>query len=329
MLISRTPVRISFFGGGTDYPHWYEDNFGAVIATTINKYSYITLRYLPRFFEYKYRLRYFQTEQLNSIQDIQHPSIRECAKFLGVKDGFEIVHNGDLPASSGLGSSSTFTVGMLNAFHALNNNMPTKRELALQAIDIEQNKIKEIVGSQDQISAAFGGLNYIEFGGDEVFKVNPMTIGKQKIEALQESLLLCFTGFARSASTIAKYQVERCAENKSMLQEILDITLEAKELLNSSNFEIEKFGQLLDRSWQIKRNLSSVISNTQIEEIYIKARENGAIGGKLLGAGGGGFMLFCAPKENHEQIKKSLPNNLFVPFKFESTGSQIIYYSND
>jgi D-glycero-alpha-D-manno-heptose-7-phosphate kinase len=218
---------------------------------------------------------------------------------------------------------------MLNAFHALNNNMPTKRELAVQAIDIEQNKIKEIVGSQDQISAAFGGLNYIEFGGDEVFKVNPMTIGKQKIEALQESLLLCFTGFARSASAIAKYQVERYAENKSALQEILDITLEAKELLNSSNFEIEKFGQLLARSWQIKRNLSSVISNTQIEEIYIKARENGAIGGKLLGAGGGGFMLFCAPKENHEQIKKSLPNNLFVPFKFESTGSQIIYYSND
>ena len=329
MLISRTPVRISFFGGGTDYPHWYLENSGAVIATTINKYSYITLRYLPRFFEFKYRLRYFQTEQLNRIEDIQHPSIRECAKFLNVNEGFEIVHNGDLPASSGLGSSSTFTVGMLNAFHALNNYMPTKRELAMQAMDIEQNKIKEVVGSQDQISAAFGGFNYIEFGGDEVFKVNPMTIGEQKIETLQDNLLLCFTGFARSASTVAKFQVDRSKENVSMLQEIFDITLEAKALLNSSNFEIEKFGTLLDKSWRIKRNLSSMISNEQIDEIYNKARNSGAIGGKLLGAGGGGFMLFCAAKENHEKIKKALPNNLFVPFKFESSGSQIIYYSKD
>jgi len=296
MLISRTPVRISFFGGGTDYPSWYKENFGAVISTTINKYSYITLRYLPKFFEYKYRLRYYQTEQIQNIEDIRHPSIRECAKLLGVKDGFEIVHNGDLPAASGLGSSSTFTVGMLHAFHALNNRMPTKRELAIQAIDIEQNKIKEIVGSQDQISAAFGGLNYIEFAQEEVFKLEPITVGKQKIDKLQDSLLLCFTGFARLAPDIAKYQMEKSKENIGFLGEIGDIVVEAKELLNSSNFNVENFALLLDKSWKIKRNLSSMVSNSLIEDIYSTGLKNGAFGGKLLGAGGGGFMLFCAPQ---------------------------------
>ena len=329
MLISRTPLRISFFGGGTDYPNWYQENNGGVISTTINKYSYITLRYLPKFFEYKYRLRYYVTEQINSIDEIKHPSIRECAKKLEIEDGFEIVHNGDLPASSGLGSSSTFTVGMLNAFYALKNKMPTKADLALEAIDIEQNKIKEVVGSQDQVAASFGGFNYIEFGGKDVFKVNPVTIGNEKLEKLQESMLLCFTGFARSASAIAKFQIERSTENKYLLEEIGSITLEALELLNSNNLEIENFGTLLDKSWKLKRNLSSKISSAQIENIYETGMSHGAFGGKLLGAGGGGFMLFCAPREIHENIKKSLPNHLFVPFKFENTGSQIIYYSND
>jgi len=208
MIISRTPTRISFFGGGTDYPAWYEENYGQVLSTTINKYSYITVRFLPQFFNYRYRIRYFKTEETNSVEEIEHNSVRECAKFLDLRDGFELVHNADLPSRSGLGSSSTFTVGMLNAIYALKNYMPTKRELALNAIQIEQKIIGEAVGSQDQVAAAWGGFNSIKFSKEKTFEVNPIIISKERLEDLQRNLLMFFTGFSRIAHDVAIHQIK-------------------------------------------------------------------------------------------------------------------------
>lgn len=327
MIIVRTPTRISFFGGGTDYPSWYESHGGAVISATINKYSYITVRELPPFFPYRHRIRYYEQEEVGDLKDIRHPSVRESAIYLKYDRGLEVVHNADLPARSGLGSSSTFTVGMLHALHALQGYIPTKRELAQQAIYVEQERIGESVGSQDQVAAAFGGLNHIKFHKSS-FEVEPMTISPERVASLQSHLLLCFTGFARTASEIAVEQIARTAQNSALLEQMAGITKDGLDLFRSSNFSMAEFGRLLDRQWNAKRQLSESITNRELDEIYGKGMEAGSYGGKLLGAGGGGFMLFVANPENHEKIRLALGEKMFVPFRFENTGSSVVYYSH-
>jgi len=324
----RTPTRISFFGGGTDYPEWYLENGGEVLSTTINKYSYITIRHLPQIFDYKFRVRYYKTEETQNIEDIAHPSVRACAMFLGLKNGFEIVHNSDLPARSGLGSSSTFTVGMLHSMYSLQNYMPTKRELAMNAIHIEQNLLKESVGSQDQVAAAWGGFNRIRFNSRSTFEVEPILLDAKRLDELQNKLLLCFTGFARLASELAREQIKVTPEKFAELSEMQSLTKEAFSILRSSN-SLDEFGKLLDIQWKIKKSITNKISNKVIDEIYSTGIKSGALGGKLLGAGGGGFMLFYAHESKHEAIKSALKDQIFIPFRFEDIGSQIVYFSHE
>jgi len=329
MIICRTPTRISFFGGGTDYPIWYRENNGMVLSTTINKYSYITLRYLPKIFDYNFRIRYFSTEQTQTLEEIKHPSVRECARILGINQGFEMIHHADLPAGTGLGSSSTFTVGMLHSFYSLINYMPTKRELALKALEIEQQVIGESVGSQDQVAAAFGGLNRIQFGGEKEFEVDPIILGKERLRELQDKLLLCFTGFSRSAPEIAQHQIRDTPARNKELTAMSELTIEALSVLTSPSASLDDFGKLLNEQWKIKRSLTSHVSTPEVDQIYETAMKSGALGGKLLGAGGGGFMLFYADQSKQEAIQKSLPDKIFVPFRFEDTGSKIVYYSHE
>jgi len=327
MIISRTPFRISFFGGGTDYPVWYEENGGAVLSTTINKYCYITTRYLPPFFDYKYRMRYTLREETQSISEIKHPSVRECLKFLNINRGIEMVHAADLPARSGLGSSSAFTVGFLHSLYALAGKIVTKRQLAIDAINVEQNLIKENVGSQDQTNAAFGGFNKIEFGGKEKIHVQPITISEEKLNLLQNNLMLFFTGFSRNASEIAEEQIKKTPSRQQELKAMREMVDEAVNILNGDSDRIEDFGKLLHESWKIKRSLTDKISNGHIDNIYEAGLGAGALGGKLCGAGNGGFMLFFVPPEIQLRVKEKLKGFLYVPFRFESLGSQIIFHS--
>ena len=327
MIISRTPFRISFFGGGTDYPVWYEKHGGRVISATINKYCFITARYLPPFFKYKHRIRYYKHEEAQTLDEIEHPSVRECAKYLGMKRGIEIVHNADLPAQSGLGSSSTFTVGLLNALYALQNYMPTKRELAVKAIHIEQDLIGESVGSQDQVAASFGGLNRILFDSSNKIDVESIIIPGKRLADLQENLMLFFTGFARNASDLAKHQIEATCNNENKLNTIIEICNEGLSVLVDTKQPIDNFGKLLGEQWNIKRELTDKISNKEIDSIYEAGLSAGALGGKLLGAGGGGFILFYVKKNKQYKVRSALKKLLCVPFGFEFTGSKIIYYS--
>ena len=329
MIISRTPFRISFFGGGTDYPIWYEENGGMTLCTSINKYAYITVRKLPPFFDYKHRIQYYLKEEVKCIDKIKHPVVREAFKFLGIRNGIEMVHNADLPARSGLGSSSTFTVGLLNALYSMQNHMATKRELALNAINLEQNIIGEYVGSQDQTIAAFGGFNLIEFSKSKTFQIQEVLINEERLQALQNNLILCFTGFARTAEKLAKLQIEATPFKEKELNKMNEITSEALSIITNRKKSIDEFGQLLNEQWLLKKSLTNQISNPSIDNIYNTAIKAGALGGKLLGAGGGGFMLFYAKKQKHKKIIESLKNTLIVPFRFEKTGSQIVYYSHD
>ena len=328
MIISRTPFRITLFGGGTDYPKWYNKYTGSVINATINKYCYITVRQLPPFFKYNNRIRYYLHEETETLDEIKHPSVRETAKFLNIKEGIEVVHNADLPAQSGLGSSSTFTVGLLNALYGLKNYMPTKRELALNAIHIEQDLIKESVGSQDQTAASFGGFNRIKFSKQKIIDVDPILTSEKRLFELQNNLMLFFTGFARNASDIAKDQIKITLKKKRELKDIFDICSEGFSVLNDKKEPIDRIGTLLNKQWMIKKNLTDKISNHNIDEIYQKGIKAGAIGGKLLGAGAGGFILFYVPKHKQDAVKNALKRKLFVPFRFETTGSKIIYHSH-
>lgn len=327
-MICRTPLRISFFGGGTDYPIWYREHGGVVISTTINKYSYITARWLPPYFDYKHRIRYYQQEQVKSLDEIKHPSVRECARYLNIQEGLEIAHNSDVPAQSGLGSSSTFTVGMLHALHSLKNSMPTKRQLAIEAIHVEQELIGESVGSQDQTAAAFGGLNRIRFDGISTIDVDPIMLSEERLHELQESLLLVFTGFSRNASDLARLQISVTPKKYAELSSMVELCNQGFEILTNRRQSLNDFGRLLNQQWRIKRSLTENISNPEIDQIYELGLRNGALGGKLLGAGGGGFMLLYAPKERHEHIRANIPNKMFVPFRFEFSGSKIIYFSH-
>lgn len=324
MIISKTPFRISFFGGGTDYPVCYKKNGGAVLSTTIDKYCYITARYLPPFFSHKHRIAYSKIETVNSIEEIIHPSVRATLNFLKIDKGVEIHHDGDLPARTGLGSSSSFTVGLLNSIYALKGKMPTKEQLAKEAIHIERDVLKENVGSQDQTAVAFGGFNKIYFNGEDDIRVFPITIDKNRIQELNNNLMLFFTGFLRTASEIAKLQIENTPNKLSELNTMKKMVDEAVEILKSG--DLNDFGRLLNESWKIKRTLSFEISNEEIDLIYSKAIKAGALGGKLLGAGGGGFIIFFAPQEKQDSVRKALGGLLEVKFNFEKNGSQIIYY---
>jgi D-glycero-alpha-D-manno-heptose-7-phosphate kinase len=327
MIISRAPFRISFFGGGTDYPAWYNEHSGAVLATTIDKYCYITVRYLPPFFQYNYRIRYTKREETQTVSEIKHPSVRECLAFMNFDRGVEIVHNADLPARIGVGSSSTFTVCLLNALYALKGKMVTKRQLALEAIHIEQDRIKENVGSQDQTIAAFGGINRIEFGGPQQIQVQPITVDAQKLQFLHDHLMLFFTGFARTASPIAGEQIKRTPEKKTELERMYEMIDEAIGILNGRRSDLNDFGKLLHESWMIKRSLTRKITTPLIDEIYESGRRAGALGGKLLGAGGGGCILFFVEPERQDKVREELKKALYIPFEFENLGAQIIYYA--
>lgn len=326
MIISRTPFRISFFGGGTDYPVWYEKNGGQVLSTTIDKYCYITLRFLPPFFSYKHRIVWSQVETVQDINEILHPAVKAIANFFNVDKGLEIHHHGDLPARTGLGSSSAFSVGLLNAFYALKGSMASKSQLAKEAIYIERNILKENVGSQDQVAVSHGGFNKITFSGADEIKVEPITIKKDRIKELENHLMLYFTGFTRYASEVAKDQIENTPKKEKELTLMHQMVDEAIKIL-TENRDISEFGKLLDGGWQLKKSLSDKVSNSGIDAIYERAKNAGAIGGKILGAGGGGFMLLFASPEVQPRIREALKNLLEVRFNFENSGSQIIYYN--
>lgn len=327
MIITRTPLRISFFGGGTDYPIYYREHGGKVLSTTISKYNYLTIRELPPFFDHKYRIRYYKSEYKNSIEEIEHPSVKSCLEFMDIDNGIELVHTGDVPAMSGMGSSSAFTVGLLHSLYALKGEFVTKRKLALEAIEIEQNRIGEAVGSQDQVAAAFGGFNKIEFLQDGRVIVSPLPLAKGKIEELELSICLFFTGISRTASEIAKKQIIATEKKISELDKMKQMVDEACNILCSSNFSAKDFGELLNESWYLKRSITNCISNDFIDEVYQRGLKAGAIGGKLLGAGGGGFLAFVVEKDRRERLIESLQDLLHVPFHFDQMGSHIIHYS--
>jgi len=325
MIISRTPFRISFFGGGTDYPIWYRENGGAVLGTTIDKYCYISCRHLPPFFTHKHRIVYSQIETVKDINEIDHPSAREVLRFAQIDQGIEIHHDGDLPARTGLGSSSSFTVGLLNALYALKGVMPSKSQLARDAIHIEQDLIKESVGSQDQVLVALGGFNRVEFARENEFKVTPITIKTDRLDQLQKHLMLFFTGFSRKASDVAAEQIRQTPGKKAELGRMYEMVDEAIGILNSQD-DLASFGKLLHEGWMLKRSMSSLVSNASIDEVYRVAIDAGGIGGKLLGAGGGGFILFFVPLDLQSRVRTALGSILNVPFRFENSGSQIIFF---
>ena len=326
MIITKTPYRISFFGGGTDLNQWFKENGGAVISTSIDKYCYISCRFLPKFFDHKFRFVYSQIEDVLNIDDIKHPAIKGLLNHLNWEQGIELHHDGDLPARSGLGSSSSFTVGMLNALSALQGKYISKNELAKQAIFIEQKVLNENVGCQDQIAAAYGGFNKIEFYGEDSFKVSPIIIPDDRLNKLQDNLLLFFTGISRFASEIEKSKIVNFNTKKIELSKMHEMVDTSIDILVNQDKNIDDFGFLLNEGWQYKKSLSNLVSNNEVDTIYNSALKSGALGGKLLGAGGGGFILFYAPKENHDIIIKNLNHLIHVPFKFENLGSTVALY---
>jgi D-glycero-alpha-D-manno-heptose-7-phosphate kinase len=326
MIISRTPFRISLFGGGTDYPAWFREHGGAVLGLAIDKYCYITVRRLPPFFEHRSRIVYSQIELINEPSEIRHPAVRAVLSDQRVTEGIEIHHDADLPARSGLGSSSSFTVGLLNALHALNSKMIAKRDLACEAIRIEQEVLKEQVGSQDQIWAAYGGFNRFEFFRDGTFAVSPIILSPDRRDELNRSLMLFFTGFSRFASDFAQDQVNNIPNRKSQLMAIRRMVDSAIDILQDERAPLRELGELLHDSWRLKRELADTVSNKQIDEIYDAAREAGAIGGKLLGAGGGGFMVLFVEEGAREKVRERLKNLIHVSIGTDNDGSKIVLY---
>ncbi len=325
MIICRTPFRISFIGGGTDYPAWYRTHGGEVLAATIDKYCYLTCRHLPPFFEHRIRLVYRQIELCKTVDDIRHPAVRAVLKFLKLERGIELHHDGDLPARSGMGSSSAFTVGLLHALHALCGEMPTKKQLAAESIYIEQDVLQETVGSQDQVMAAYGGLKHVQFPPNGEITVMPMILPCARVAELKAHLMLFYTGIGRTASDVAKSYVEEIGTHRRQLRVLKDLVGEAIDILTGGK-DIELFGHLLHEAWQVKHSLSARVSNREVDSIYERARAAGAIGGKLTGAGGGGFLLLFVPPDKHATVIEALDGYLFVPFDFEGSGSQIIFY---
>lgn len=328
MIISKTPYRISFFGGGTDYHTWYQYHGGCVLSTTINHYAHIYARVLPPFFKYKSKVVTDEKmEFVSSNNDIQSDITRSVIKYLEFEDGVEIFHHGDLPVKSGIGSSSTYTVGLLNALNALGGNMSSKKNLACEAVHIEREIIQDNVGVQDQIAAAYGGLNKITIHKDGHFEVQPIIIQPDRLQDLQNHFLLFYTGVSRKASDIAGKKMQSIKDKQQQLFEMQRMVDKAIKIL-TSNVSLNEFGALLDQTWKLKRGLTAGISNDFIDEMYSRATKDGAIGGKLLGAGGGGFILFFVEPDNHAAVKEALKEFLWVPFNFEFSGSQIVLYEN-
>jgi len=326
MIITRTPFRISFFGGGTDYPGWYRNHGGAVLATTIDKYCYITCRHLPPFFEHKHRIVYSRIENAQDNNDIEHPAVRAVLNWANVVDGLEIHHDGDLPARSGLGSSSAFTVGLAHALYGLRGQMASKNSLARDAIHIEQDLIGENVGSQDQVSAAYGGFNRIDFHRDDTFDVAALILPPLRRGELRAHLMLCFTGVSRIADAIAKSKIDNLKNRETELNRMREMVDEAVAILADSRVSMDEFGKLLDLGWKYKRSLSDRVSTPEIDQIYEEAKKAGAIGGKILGAGGGGFMLLFAKPERHAAIRERLKDLVHVNFNFDDSGSRVVLY---
>ena len=324
MIITQTPFRMSFFGGGTDFPDFYREHGGAVISTTFDKYCYVNVRHLPRFFDYSTELSYSKTERVTSVDQIQHPAIREAMKMLDMHE-IRLTYEADLPARSGLGTSSSFAVGMLNAFYALKGKYADKRKLADEAIYLERVLCNESGGVQDQIAASFGGMNRINFNADG-YEVMPVIISPERKEALNNKLMLFFTGFSRFSSDIQVKTQQALSDKTAQLLEMLKLVDEAEAVLTSKT-DLNEFGRLLDYTWKLKRGITTQISTDSIDGLYGKAMEAGALGGKLLGAGGGGFLLFYVEEDKQERVKKALSNLLYVPFKFENGGTRVIHYT--
>jgi len=329
MIISRTPFRISFFGGGTDYPSWIQEHGGAVLGTSINHFCYISCRYLPPFFDHRYRVCYTKLENAKFIEEIEHPAVKGVLSYLECHDrGLEIHHDADLPARAGLGSSSAFVVGLCHALLALRGQSISKEDLVQLAIHIEQNVVNETVGCQDQTLTAHGGLNCAYFFPNGNISVHPVIASEERIEMFQNHLLLFFTGFSRFAHEIAKSQVANFQNRTNQLHRMRQMVDEALDILQNENQDLLAFGELLHETWQLKKSLSDKISSPEINEIYEKAIKAGATGGKLLGAGGGGFMLFFVSPEKQEDVKQALSFLLHVPFRFENSGSSIIVHQS-
>jgi D-glycero-alpha-D-manno-heptose-7-phosphate kinase len=329
MIISRTPYRVSLFGGGTDYPAWYRQHGGIVIGTTINKYCYISIRHLPPFFEHRHRIVYSKIELPNEISAIEHPAVRAVLQERGVNVGVEIQHHGDLPARSGVGSSCSFTVGLLNAVRAFEGQMSSPEWLAREAIRIEQEVIREKVGSQDQIWAAYGGTNLIRFSPDNYFRVSPIIMSHERRSELQSHLMLFFTRSTRIAATVASEQIANLSLHEQQLNQIQSIAYEAAAILTDPQRSVRAIGPLLHESWLLKKELAQSVSTPLVDELYDAARSAGALGGKLLGAGGGGFMLLFADPANQPRIRERLRSLIEVSFGIGSPGSKIVMYEPD
>ena len=316
---------MSFFGGGTDMKEFYEQYGGSVISTTFDKYVYVTVRHLPRFFTYKNQVTYSKIERTKKADEIEHPMVRNAMKLLDMQE-LIINYDADLPARTGLGSSSSFAVGLLNAFYCLKGKYADKRRLADDAIYVERVMCDEAGGLQDQIAASFGGFNRINFSS-EGYEVRPIIISPKRKEMLNDNLMFFFTGFTRLSSEIQKDTKKNAKKNVETLLRMKQQVDEAEQILVSKERDLDDFGRLLDESWRLKRSTGERVSTDEIDQIYQKAMEAGALGGKLLGAGGGGFVVFYVPKDKQSDVKKALNNLLYVPFRFENTGTEVIYYS--
>ena len=324
MIITQTPFRMSFFGGGTDFPDFYREHGGAVISTTFDKYCYVNVRHLPRFFDYSTELSYARTERVKRVEDIEHPAIREAMKHLDMHE-IRLTYEADLPARSGLGTSSSFAVGMLNAFYALKGKYADKRKLADDAIFLERVLCNESGGVQDQIAASFGGMNRINFNA-EGYTVNPVIISPERKKLLNRNLMLFFTGFSRFSSDIQVAAEKNLKSKQNQLLEMLSLVDDAEKILTSKT-DLEEFGRLLDYTWQLKRGITDKVSTDSIDAVYSRALQAGATGGKLLGAGGGGFLLVYVDPDTQENVRKALEILLYVPFEFENGGTRVIHYT--
>lgn len=325
MIITKTPFRMSFFGGGTDMPSFFNEHGGAVISTTFDKYCYVNVRHMPPFHPYISELVHNKFERVNSIEDIEHPLIRECMRLHDIHE-IRLTYEGDLPARTGLGTSSTFAVGMLNAFCALKGKMMSKRQLAQEAIHVERDILKEHGGWQDQVAAAYGGLNRIDFK-DGDFSVHPIVISPERKKELDDNLLLFYTGIQRFSSEIQADTFAKPVDKTQQLKDMLALVDDAEKILCDKNTSLNDFGKMLDTTWKLKRGTGAKVSNGSIDELYATAIKAGALGGKLLGAGGGGFLLFYCEKEKQGALVKAMEKLMVVPFNFENEGTQVLYYN--
>jgi D-glycero-alpha-D-manno-heptose-7-phosphate kinase len=326
MIISRTPYRVSLFGGGSDYPAWYREHGGRVIGFAINKFCYISVRRLPPFFEHRHRIVYSAIETVREFSEIRHPAVRHVLQEMRIDGGLEIHHDGDLPARSGLGSSSSFTVGLLMALHARNGRMISKYDLARQAIHIEQDVIREQVGSQDQVWASYGGINEITFHPDDSFAVRPIIMPPERQAELVGSLMLCFTGISRLADEVARRKVANLPRRIGHIEALVGMAEEAAAILGDPSRDLSEIGRMLDESWRLKRDLADGISSAAIDQVYAEARAAGALGGKLLGAGGGGFLLFYVDCSRRAAVTARLRGLITVGFDIDRSGSRIVVY---